>query len=163
MKNRLLSLAGGLALFAVLGKFYALPAIADSLHAALVKNIDERGRNPYSQELNCTFSNGACLMTAPPVPASTRLVLEHVNLFVSVPPGIDYTGTYISNTARTFAFWLPTPQAMPFLSYFSYMSNESVLHYFEAGESPIAYASSNARSSGSASVSLTGYLVKLDE
>ena len=49
MKNRLITMAGALALLAVVGKFYATPALAKLVRAALVKNVDEKGRSPYMQ------------------------------------------------------------------------------------------------------------------
>jgi hypothetical protein len=48
MKNRFMQIAGVLALMAVLGKFYAVPLIAQ-VRAAVVKNIDEKGRIPYQE------------------------------------------------------------------------------------------------------------------
>ncbi len=46
MKHRLLTMAGGLVLFAVLGKFVAVPAIAQ-VRAALVRDIDNPARNAF--------------------------------------------------------------------------------------------------------------------
>jgi hypothetical protein len=61
MKNRLLTLAGVLALLAVVGKFYAEPVWAQA-RAALVKNIDERGRNPFRRQAPVQWSD--CLAIA---------------------------------------------------------------------------------------------------
>lgn len=47
MKNKLLTFAGALALIAMLGRFYAVPAFAQAIRAAVVKNMDEPGRTPY--------------------------------------------------------------------------------------------------------------------
>jgi len=82
MKNRILTLAGILALVAVLGKFYAVPAIAQAVRAAVVKNIDEPGRSPFQQE---AFFSGscpniaACSVNYAPVPANKRLVITNVS------------------------------------------------------------------------------------
>ena len=43
MKSNLLTLAGTLALVAVLGKFYAIPAVAQVTRAALVQDRDSPG------------------------------------------------------------------------------------------------------------------------
>src|ERR1700704_1995586 len=90
MKNRLRALAGVLALLAVIGKFHEAPVIAQTIRAALVKNIDERGRNPYVVESSCQpiggSSSGFCLAQGyPVVPAGMRLVVENVNLFAIIP------------------------------------------------------------------------------
>jgi hypothetical protein len=54
MKNRLLTLAAGLASIAMAGKFFAVPLLAQA-RAALVQSVDEHGRIPYqSTSLDCT-------------------------------------------------------------------------------------------------------------
>jgi hypothetical protein len=57
MKNRLLALAGALALLAVLGEFCTKPVVAQ-VRAALVANVDEPTRSPYQvvSDTNCTTS-----------------------------------------------------------------------------------------------------------
>jgi hypothetical protein len=82
MKNKLFTLAGALTLFAVLGHFYAKPLMAQ-VRAALIKNLDERGRNPYSPTLVCVaIQGGGCEADFPTVPAGMRLVVEYVDLSV---------------------------------------------------------------------------------
>jgi hypothetical protein len=77
MKNRLLSLAGSLALVAVIGKYYAVPAIAQTVRAAVVKNIDEKGRIPYQEMSTCLspVAGISCAVAFPLVPANKRLVI----------------------------------------------------------------------------------------
>ncbi len=55
-------------------------AIAQVVRAALVRNQDEPGRNPYSQNAGC-FGSG-CSVSFPPVPAGQRLVVTFVNALV---------------------------------------------------------------------------------
>ena len=102
MKNRLWTTAGALALLAVLGKYYALPAIAQTVRAAIVKNIDERGRNAYVYNFTCNpTAAGYCYATgAPVIPAGTRLVVENINIFGIFAPTGSVTRTALAvNTA----------------------------------------------------------------
>jgi hypothetical protein len=46
--NRLLTIAWALLLLATTSKLFSVPAVAQSIRAALVKNIDEKARNPYT-------------------------------------------------------------------------------------------------------------------
>jgi hypothetical protein len=90
MKSRLLTLAGTLALLLVVGKFYAIPAVAQAVRAALVKNADEPGRMPYTS-LAAAFDFSSCLSNCtpgsalfnsfallPPVPSGKRLIVNHI-------------------------------------------------------------------------------------
>jgi hypothetical protein len=47
MKNRLITLTAALGLMAVLGKYCALPVLAQTKRAVLVASADEEGRVPY--------------------------------------------------------------------------------------------------------------------
>src|ERR1039457_5980776 len=83
MKNKLLTLAAGLALVVMAGKFFAVPLLAP-VRAALVQNVDEHGRIPYqspSQGGNC---NGVlqCDAFFPAVPNNKRLVITHFDTLV---------------------------------------------------------------------------------
>lgn len=68
MRNRLLTLAGGLALLAVIGKFYAGPAIAQTVRAALVQDRDNPARQAFTYEhvMNPPNTNHLGLPTPPP-------------------------------------------------------------------------------------------------
>jgi hypothetical protein len=81
MKNRLLTLAGALALLAVLGRFYAVPVYAQ-VKAALVQNRDEKARNPYQARNNSLGTAGASRTAFAFVPAGKRLVIEHVRVLI---------------------------------------------------------------------------------
>ncbi len=73
-RNRLLMFAGALALTAVLGKFYAVPAIAQAARAALVQDRDNPARQPYTALVPTV--NGTA--SSPAVPAGTRLIVTHM-------------------------------------------------------------------------------------
>jgi len=157
MKNRLIQLAGALALLAVLGKFYAVPAIAQ-IKAALVKNVDEKGRSPYQQSgfVQCTASSGFCDLVFPPVPAGKRLVAEHISANVFAPNGVNAMFLVVGGNT---SFDLPTHTAS--LSSL-YSMNEVVLGFYEAGQTPLfRLATSVPDPSAAASVTLTGYLIDL--
>ena len=71
MKNKLLTLAGGLALVGVLGHFYAKPLLAQ-VRAALVQNVDEPARHVW------TFAGYSAFSNTYTVPAGQTLVIEEV-------------------------------------------------------------------------------------
>src|ERR1017187_7583386 len=87
MNHKLLKFAGALALLAVLGKFYAVPAIAQAVRAAVIKNIDERGRVPYQATITCVSASTVCQYYFPAVPAHSRLVIEYVGVEAIVNSG----------------------------------------------------------------------------
>ncbi len=88
MKNRMLPAATALVLPALLGKFYAAPAIAQTVRAVLVKNIDEKGRNPYFEKIACAQAffgacNTAINTIGTSVPAGMQFVVENINLDIA--------------------------------------------------------------------------------
>jgi hypothetical protein len=132
MKSRFFSLAGALTLLAVLGKFYAQPLMAQ-VRAALIKNIDEKGRNPYIQHVfsSCSGTSGLCDLTYPVVPAGKRLVIERVSANIGSDAGINGTFLLLPNGG---AFALPgRTTSLPSL----FAVNEGVLAYYDAGQSPV--------------------------
>ena len=137
MKHRLVTLAGALALIAVLGKFYAKPLVAQ-VRAALVKNIDEPTRSPYQVPVACAGS--ACDFVAlTPVPAHSRLVIEHVSLDVNT--GFPIISVSLGQMAQgRFGPIAGPPQTfLPFtavLEGHDFYINQTVQAYFEAGITP---------------------------
>ncbi len=77
MKNRLLTLAGALALVAVLGKFYAQPVMAQ-VRAALVQDVDQPARAPFQAVVPVNINNFT--NTLVPIPTGKRLVVDFVSL-----------------------------------------------------------------------------------
>ena len=163
MKSRLLTFAGALALLVVLGKFYAVPVMAQ-VRAALVKNIDERGRIPYMQQvfLNCVVGSPFCDLHYPAVPTGKRLVIEHVSANIGTNPGAGVNATFlIAPGGGGSDFSLPghtmgSPQVIGV--------NEPVLAYFEAGESPLYRVVFNSSSDfGPMTAVISGYMVDLTQ
>jgi hypothetical protein len=162
MKSRLLSLAGALALAAVVGRFYAVPAIAQ-VRAAVVKNLDEKGRNPYYQTQTCYSSNtNQCTVTFPAVPANKRLVVEFIASSVDTPTALQ-TVEFAAN--GNFIPILHTQQGSDPFGNKIYVANQPMLYYYEPGQIP--YLAMNATAAGfefmSGQVTLTGYLVDLTQ
>lgn len=75
MKNKLLTLAGALALIAVLGKFYAKPVMAQ-VRAALVQDVDQPARAPFQVTVPINVNNFT--YTPVSIPAGKRLVVDYI-------------------------------------------------------------------------------------
>ncbi len=73
MKSRLVTVAAGLVLLAVAGKFVAVPAIAQAVRAALVRDIDNPARNAVQFQLYGYYGSTDYI-----VPAGKTLVIEDV-------------------------------------------------------------------------------------
>lgn len=164
MKNKLLTIAAGLLLLAVVGKFYAPPVLAQ-VRAALIKNIDEKGRIPYMQSgfRDCNATGSAlCDLIFQAVPVGKRLVSENVSANLGPNPGVGVNATFLlGGGGGNSYFSLPgvsmaTPQVV--------LVNQSVLSYYESGQAP-AYrvAWSTSTTPGAFSVVIAGYLVDLTE
>lgn len=87
MKNRLLTLAGALALLAVLGKFYAQPVMAQ-VRAALVQDVDQPARAPFQAVVPVNINNFN--YTSVSIPTGKRLVVD----FVSLDGATQSSGAY---------------------------------------------------------------------
>jgi hypothetical protein len=85
MKNRLLTFAGALAVLAILGKFYAVPLIAQ-VKAAIVQDRDNPARQPFNffsvAQGAASGNQFVASATLPAVPAGKRRVI--VNFFANV-------------------------------------------------------------------------------
>ena len=161
-KNYIL-MAGGFALLAaVVSGITAGPAIAALVKAALVQNVDERGRVPYKSSAFCSEIpplNTAthCDMTFSPVPANTRLVIEHV----TGSADLDAGGYFVSAGGSGGHITPKFEGTSPFTPFQPdhWVINEVVLDYVEAGQAP--FISANATTKVFMNATLTGYLVAL--
>jgi hypothetical protein len=162
MKNRLMQLAAGLALMAVLGKFYAVPLIAQ-VRAALVKNIDERGRAPYMVVALCDPQglNSGCKAMFPAVPANRRLVVEYINGFVFTDR-TQFHGAFLFPSALSpLVLSLPTHfESGDIGTRDQYSVSMPVVLYYEAGQIPSAEVFAGSGPVGG-DFALSGYLVDL--
>jgi hypothetical protein len=164
MKNRLLTLAGALALVAVIGKFYAPPLLAQ-VRAALVKSVDEPGRVPYQarQTSSQKFGGDAEYAFFPVIPAGKRLVVTHVS-------GIFNFGKTSPVFVRVFA---ATPDFAPIGAYPGpYISlapifkentiaefSSPIQFYVDEGLAPSIFATPTFGNTLATNFTIVGYLV----
>ena len=90
MKNKLLIATSSLFVFAVLLHNFEKPVLAQ-IRAALTKNIDERGRSPYTVQGSCGgIAKNFFQAAIPAVPANKRFVVEYINGTVLGYRGPDF-------------------------------------------------------------------------
>jgi len=81
MRNKLLTLAGGLVSLTVLGRFYAIPAIAQAVKAVLVQYRDSPPRQAFT--IKSTFTPSLIHKiqpaTFPTVPAGKRMMVTSIS------------------------------------------------------------------------------------
>jgi hypothetical protein len=100
-------------------------AVAQAIRAALVRNQDEPGRNPYSQFAEC--ASNTCTVTFPPVPAGQRLVVTFVNALIGQTNGALELGGH-GQELRFFVAQNATST--------SSIVNSPMVAYYDAGETP---------------------------
>lgn len=130
-------------------------AIAQAVRAALVRNQDEPGRNPYFETHDALCVNGGCELVFSPVPAGQRLVLTFVSAQCcefGPPP-------------RIVSLIKPMKEGQGFPMFpgddiTSYASSP-VVAYFEAGETPVMFTSLSSTGGGDLEGTLSGYFVSL--
>jgi hypothetical protein len=158
MKNRLLTLAGALALLVVLGRFYAVPVYAQ-VKAALVQSRDEKARNPYQARINVLGAGGTSTTTFPFVPAGKRLVIEHVSVLIRGAFADTIDSAYLSgNQAGAFQF---TPGVYTQTGGGAYVINQGVLEYFDAGDTPTFNVSSSSANPFTTIATISGYTIDI--
>jgi hypothetical protein len=179
MKNKLLTLAGALALLTILGTHYAKPLLAQ-VRAAVVKNIDEPARVPYQAQIICggvsqcnLGANHGPFFSLPQIPDHSRLVIDQISLLIQTngtlnivklgqfSPGFGESELDPLDPPLTFLPFSSTPAG--------YVVNQTVRYYFESGFiSPAVELGIAAPVTGSAlSVSMqgmvSGYVVDLSQ
>jgi hypothetical protein len=162
MKNKLFTLLITVATLTGIGHFFAKPLLAAV--AALTKNIDERGRNPYVESVVCyQAGSNSCYAFFPAVPANTRLVVEHAN--ASLDTGSAFSHMDISGNGVIIEQLLLELQGQDPAGNKIYVANQPFLMYYEAGQTPTVSMFSKAGGSQfmSGQVTLTGYLVNLSQ
>ncbi len=158
MKNKLLTLASVLVLLAVLGKFYAVPAIAQAVRAALIQNTDEPGRIPYEAESACS-GVGYCFADFPAVPANKRLVITRVvGSAQAMTAGgvVSSVGLAAISSSRVTP---PIPINFVNAGNQTVTFNDSVITYADAGYVPRVSADATASQLQTGVVGIFGYLL----
>ncbi len=168
MKNRLMQIAAALALMAVLGKFYAVPLIAQ-VRAALVKNIDERGRIPYTVQAICNaqgFTN-QCVTPFPTVPANRRFVIEYINGNIAADHNRPFSIAYLElpSAGLSYLTLVTHFESTNPVDFDLYSVSMPVVLYCEAGQAPVVHIVSNALGTNAlgGNLTLSGYLVDLTQ
>lgn len=109
MKNRLLTMAGALALLAVVGKFYALPAIAQTVRAALVQDRDSPARQAFTYSTQPPA--GTNPLVFPSVPAGKRRIVNGVYVVALTATGcpVNLGITSAAGGPGTYTFFASLP------------------------------------------------------
>ncbi|MBW4623193.1 MAG: hypothetical protein KME17_28025 [Cyanosarcina radialis HA8281-LM2] len=158
------TITNAIALSAALG----LTLAVHQADAQVVRIADEPGRNPYQQSGSGTCDNSqSCYFEFPPVPAGKRLVIQSVSLVThafSYPSGMKAAMLFKKSDNKV-VYFLPLEYVGgSSTSAYSFVANQTVQRYFEAGEQPAMRANLEGAKSplpGSAHFTITGYLVNL--
>ena len=171
MKSRLVPLAGALLLVLVLGHFYAKPLVAQ-VRAALIQDVDNAARHPYTQQVIGVCSTVGCSIGFPAVPSGKRLVIEQVNVVVSPASPSTLVGVALLSSdsepkavlqgSFLFPFTLTLPVG-PSNTRNSFVGNLPVVAYYEAGSFPSVqvYYSTIGSPNDSSNVTISGHLIDL--
>jgi hypothetical protein len=130
------------------------------------KNIDERGRNPFTGQAFCNQDSGnSCSVLMPPVPAGKRLVLEYVSGHMQVQTKAGAVGVqdfFITVDGTDTELHLPARLMGSNDGTENYVVSERILMFAEAGTVlKIAFSSWEVNMSGLAR--LSGYLIDLSQ
>jgi len=162
-KNYVWMAAGFAVLAAVVSGIVAAPGVAQLVKAALLKNVDERGRIPYQGTLFCATpaTASACAVDGAAVGSGKRLVIEHVsaNIRVSRGKAVEFAELRVgggSDFQYLPAHYVSTPTVTD-----SYYINEQLILYVETGQTPSIFVQTASGNFISIKATITGYLVDL--
>jgi len=165
MKHRLLRAAGAIALMAILGAFYAVPAKAQ-VHPMLIKNIDEPGRTPYMDSADCFRNYWQCSNQLKAIPAGKRLVVEHISL--NVQTGGNLLQVLVSGNGFDQRLFLQK-QVLFSNGVSAYVVSQPFISYYEPGTTPAFEVQINGTSGTGplyyveGHLTITGYLIDLTQ
>ena len=121
--------------------------LAQAIRAALVENVDEPGRNPYSENASC--SGVGCTVGFSPVPTGKRLVVTFVNGIVE---GNNTSVAELGGHGLYFRIFTTAPGGTAGLF------NAATTAYYDPGEQPLVSCFCNG---SLVSATLSGYYVNL--
>ena len=162
MKNRLLTLAGALALAAVLGKFYAVPALAQ-VRAALVQDRDNAARNYYQTfNLSCGYSVGICTTDLAVVPAGKRLVIKSISgeADMSAPNDLYRVALWAKNQWASAYLEFSAP-SLTGNNLYAHTFTHEVFAAFDAGQTPQLVVQSRGAGAFAWQAVVTGYMIDI--
>lgn len=158
MKHTLLSLAGALPLFAMLGRFYGVPFLSH-VRAGVIEQVDKKAHVRYRRAGN-TFCSPAsvCTIHFASVPQNKRLMIEQINAEV-ISDAASIADVMTLSGATSDAYWTFSGQSM---STGTVALNAPVLAYFDSGQTPVlTIVWGTLTGSGVVNTVVTGYLVDL--
>ena len=129
-----------------------------------IRNVDEPGRNPYQKtvRLSCSVGGGPCIAEFPVVPAGKRLVIQSVSASFSTTAYPSMTSAYLSSYEGYVVHSLPTIyQGGNTYSGYQFSVNQTVQHYYEAGQLPRLQIFTTGSYLGQALFTISGYMVSL--
>jgi len=131
-----------------------------------VKNIDERGRNPYMVQVLCnSVSSNSCSADTPKVPVGKRLVVEHVNSSAQLrdPARVEGWEVFVYSNSGNVVAELPPHLVVDDGVQTNFAANESVLLFVEAGQSMTAQIVASGIGVTGMGMLFSGYLVDLSQ
>ena len=143
---------------------------AAQTRAALVKNVDEPGRQPYQSmvEFNTSIPdcpiNSFCIVGFPVVPAGKRLIVQHVTVLIAVASGgqpnyLAFGDSFSTNTGNVAIVQPNFTQGSSVLGSFFWFLDRDVHVYYEAGGTPKLKVGASANFAFVGNASLHGYLI----
>jgi hypothetical protein len=158
LRNCALMLAGFALLAVIASGISGVPALAQIVKSAIIKNIDEPGRSPYSSSSSCAAAN-QCTLSFTAVPANKRLVAQFVSINLQSSSAIAingqaFLGDGVSNYADVF---------VPRVDSFNAVNSQPITAYIDAGRVPKLSAALTGSTNVQAHGILTGYLVDLSQ
>lgn len=163
----LLWMVAGLAALAAIGAYTAKPLLAQ-IKAALVENIDEPGRNPYSSTVDVTpfacNSSPACVLQFAAVPAGKRLVVTSITGVVyPSTPGVVWFLALFPSAGTAKAIMIPTFLEAGTVGNDNIVGINAQLNtFFEGGSTPVmSLAATTSFLNHEGAITLSGYLVSL--
>jgi hypothetical protein len=162
MKNKLLTLAGALALVAVLGKFYAVPVLAQ-VRAALVQDRDSKARSYYqTSNLSCGYAVSICSIDLPVVPAGKRLIIEHISGEADTSGANDlYRASLWAKNQWPAAYLEFGPANLTPNNLYARPFNQVVLATFEAGQTPQLSLQTSGTGAFAWQAVISGYIIDI--
>jgi hypothetical protein len=162
MKNRLITLAGALALAAVLGKFYAVPAFGQ-VRAALMQDRDNKARNYYqTTNLSCGYALNLCSTDLPVVPAGKRLVIEHISGEADTSgPNDLYRASLWTKNQSVSAYLEFGPAILTPNNLYARPFNQVVFAAFDAGQTPQLTLQTTGNVAFAWQAVITGYMIDI--
>jgi hypothetical protein len=161
-----IAIAAAFAALAALAHFTAKPLLAQ-VKAALIQNVDEPGRNPFSEEFDLSPTLPGCTLDycdlpgTLVVPAGKRLVITNITGQAVTSNGLGANVELITRPSGA-TLWLPATIAFQGGSTYVINLNLQLQSYYEAGQKiELFLSTSGTFVDVGTSVTVSGYYVNL--